>query len=100
MASYYIVRRAPGPAWKTGVPLRSQDLWSEHVVYMNELESRGVVVLGGPVGRESDALLVIDAESEQAVEELLARDPWSKAGMRTDVIEPWTILLDGRRREP
>ncbi len=51
-------------------------------------------------GPEWDAsvILVIEAESEDAVHETLARDPWSETHLRTDTVEPWTIRLDGRRR--
>ena len=42
---------------------------------------------------------VIHAESDQAVRDLFATDPWWVNGMLTPVsIERWTILLDGRGR--
>jgi uncharacterized protein YciI len=98
MASYFVVRRTPGPAWNPSLPMQSQALWTEHVAFMNRLESEGFIVLGGPVGREGDALLVVDAASEDAVVERLAQDPWTETRLRTDRIEPWTILLDSRAR--
>lgn len=98
MPNYFLVRRRPGPAWKPSLPLQSQPLWAEHVAYMNELEAEGFIVLGGPVGDGGDALLVIDAPSKEAVIDRLASDPWTESRLRTDSIEPWTILLDSRSR--
>ena len=40
---------------------------------------------------------VVEAESEQAVRDLFATDPWWINGMLRPVrIERWTIVLDGR----
>jgi uncharacterized protein YciI len=44
-----------------------------------------------------EILLVIDADSEDAIRARLAWDPWSDAGLLEIVrVEPWTILLDSR----
>ena len=98
MADYFLVRRRPGPAWNPSVPLRSQELWEAHAAYMDRLEAEGVIVLGGPVGTEGDALLVVDAATEEDVTALLNEDPWTRKQLRTDSIELWTILLDSRSR--
>jgi hypothetical protein len=43
-------------------------------------------------------LHAVCAPSEEAVRQRLAEDNWAKNGMLTITgIEPWTILLDGRR---
>jgi uncharacterized protein YciI len=66
---------------------------------MEALTADGFVVLGGPLGDGEEVLLVIDAESEEAVRARLASDPWSDAGLLAIArVEPWAILLDGRRR--
>jgi hypothetical protein len=41
---------------------------------------------------------VVEAESEDAIRERLAHDPWSGSHLEIGAIEPWTIRLDGRRR--
>jgi hypothetical protein len=64
---------------------------------MDALVESGFVLLGGPLGDEHRVVLVIDAESEDAVREILARDPWDQSHLRIDSIERWTIRLDGRR---
>ena len=94
----FAVRRKKGPAWNASLPMQSQPLWAEHVEYMNALESEGVIVLGGPVGDEGDALLVFDAPAREDVVARLSADPWTSARLRSDTIEPWTILLDSRSK--
>jgi len=78
--------------------MREQRRWKEHADFMEALVAEGLVVLGGLIGSGGDALLLIDAASEGAVRARLAADPWTEAGFLTITrVEPWTILLDGRR---
>ena len=66
---------------------REQDGWDRHATFMDQLVDEGFVLLGGPVG--DGALLVIAAETEDAVRERLARDPWKPSGhLRTAAVEP------------
>ncbi len=77
--------------------MREQALWREHADFMNALVAAGFVVLGGPLGRGEEVLLVIESSSTEAVRERLGEDPWSEAGLlEVARVEPWTILLDGR----
>jgi hypothetical protein len=79
--------------------MRSQARWTEHAAFMNALATEGFVVLGGPLGSGEEVLLVIDAVSEDVVRRRLAADPWSESGLlEIDRVEPWTILLDSRRK--
>jgi uncharacterized protein YciI len=95
---YYLVRRERGPAWDHSRARREQDGWDEHARFMDGLVDDGVVVLGGPVG-EGDgegALVVFDAESEEAIRARLADDPWGEDMLVTEGIDPWNVLLRGR----
>jgi len=60
---------------------------------MNELDEVGFIVVGGPLAGERRTVLVVQAESEQAVRDTLARDPWSETHLEIDTIEPWSIRL-------
>ncbi len=62
---------------------------------MDALADDGFVILGGPLGDgEEEFLLIIAAESEQAIEVLLADDPWTPLRLlRTASVERWEILL-------
>ena len=97
MADYYLVREGHGPAWDAARSRREQDGWDGHAQFMDALVEEGVIVLGGPVGEDldRDALLLVDLESEAAVRERLAADPWMESVLHMVSIEPWTVWLRG-----
>jgi hypothetical protein len=66
---------------------------------MDALVEDGFVILGGPLGDgEKKFLLIMAAESEQAIEVRLADDPWTPLGLlRIAWVERWEILLDARQ---
>jgi len=94
---FLVVLRQAGPAWNPSVPLEEQSGWEEHAAFMDALVEMGFIVLGGPLveGRVAHA---IEADSEEEIRGVLARDPWSDTHLVVERIEPWTIRLDGRAR--
>jgi len=75
--------------------MREQQAWSEHAAFMNGLAASRFIVLGGPLGDGERVLHVVEAESERAVRERFAHDPWERMSLlRTDSVEPWDVLLD------
>ncbi len=101
MADYFLVTRAWGPAWDRTRPRRGQDGWDEHAAFMDALVDEGFVELGGPVGDVDTgrALLVVRAESEEAVRERLAADPWPAELLTIESVEPWSVWLRPRPTE-
>ncbi len=95
---FHVVVRRSGPEWKAGASLEQQAGWEDHARFMDGLVDAGFIVLGGPLADEDRVIHAVEAESEAAVRETLARDPWSETHLRIDAIDPWTIRLDGRRR--
>ena len=63
---------------------------------MDGLVDDGFIVLGGPLADEFRVVEAIDAESVEAVQATLARDPWNETHLQLESITPWTIRLDGR----
>ena len=94
---FFVVTRRSGPQWDASRPLEEQSDWPAHASFMDGLVDEGFVVLGGPLADEHRVVLVVQAESEDAIRATLARDPWSETHLRIDTIDPWTIRLDGRR---
>jgi hypothetical protein len=97
----YLVDRPNGPEWIDGKDARDQPLWDEHAEFMDRLFDAGHVVLGGRLRDETGALLVMDADSEDHVRELLAPDPWciERDMLRIGGVRPWKIFLDARNRQ-
>lgn len=94
---YLVVLRRSGPAWDASLPMEEQSGWPAHAAYMDGLVTAGFVVLGGPLADEHRVVLAVDADSEDEVRVTLARDPWSGTHLVVDIVEAWTIRLDGRR---
>lgn len=100
MPMFHVVVLRSGPEWRRDRPLEEQTGWEVHAAFMDELVEQGFIVLGGPLGDEQRVVHAVEAESEQAVRKTLARDPWSGSHLVVDVVEPWTIRLDGRSTSP
>jgi len=77
--------------------LEEQADWLAHASFMDELVDAGFIILGGPLADEHKVVLVVEAESPDAVLGTLGRDPWSGSHLVVDTIDSWTIRLDGRR---
>jgi uncharacterized protein YciI len=93
----HVVRLQRGGPWDWSRDMREQADWDEHASFMDALVDAGFVVLGGPLEGDREVLLIVEAESEDAIRERLAEDPWAATGMlRPARIERWTVLLDGR----
>ena len=71
---------------------------ARHAAFMDGLVEDGFIILGGPLADEHRVLHAVEAESEDAVRATFARDPWSETHLHIDMIEPWTLRLDGRSR--
>jgi hypothetical protein len=93
---FFVVQRRSGPRYDRSRPLEEQSDWPAHASFMDGLVDAGFVVLGGPLADEHRVVLVVSAESEDAVRDTLARDPWSGTHLLVDSVDGWTIRLDGR----
>ena len=97
----FLVERVPGDEWEQGVDTREQQLWDEHAAFMDGLFERGLIRLAGPIiDGEGEALTVMEGESEAALRELLAADPWCRERdiLRVGRIRGWRIFLDATAR--
>jgi uncharacterized protein YciI len=95
--TFHVVLRRSGPRWDPTKPMEQQSAWAEHAEYMDRLVTDGFIVLGGPLADEHHVVLVVEAPSEDVVRRTLGADPWSESHLVVDVVESWTIRLDGRR---
>ena len=96
--AHYVVRLRRGGPWDWSRDMREQVGWDEHARFMDGLVDAGFVLLGGPLEGDREVLWIVEAESEDAIRERLAEDPWSERGMLQPLrVERWTVLLDGRR---
>jgi uncharacterized protein YciI len=93
MATFLVLLLRSGPEWDAAKPMEEQAEWDAHAAFMDGLVERGFLVLGGPLADEYRVVMVVEADSEEAVRAELARDPWHETHLVVDRIEPWTIRL-------
>jgi hypothetical protein len=93
---FHVVLHRSGPEWDGTRALEEQSGWAEHASFKDGLVDAGFIVLGGPLADEYRTVHAVEAESEDAVRDTFARDPWSETHLRIDAIDPWTIWLDAR----
>ncbi len=66
----------------------------DHLAYMRSLHEKGTVVLAGPVGDGSGAMVVLQAGSEDEAAEVVKNDPYTAAGVGVDhVLRPWNVVV-------
>lgn len=98
MKNTFMILWGPGPAWVEGKTVRQQPYWQEHADFMDRLFENGSVVLGGPFVDATGSLLIVEAESEQEVADLVRSDPF----VLHDIfvlrsLKQWQLFLDARR---
>jgi uncharacterized protein YciI len=93
---FLVLLRHCGPEWDLARPMEQQSKWQEHAQYMDELVDSGVIALGGPLD-DVRVVLAVEADSEETVRDLLARDPWSDTHLVLDTVDAWRLRLDGRK---
>jgi hypothetical protein len=94
---FFVVLRRSGPEYDHALPLEQQSGWEAHANFMDKLVESRFIVLGGPLADERRIVLAVEADSEDAVGETLARDPWDRTHLVIESVDGWTIRLDGRK---
>ena len=66
----------------------------DHLAYLQSLLEEGTVVLAGPIGDGTGAMMVLRAASEEAARRVVERDPYTAAGVGVDhVLRPWNVVV-------
>jgi hypothetical protein len=99
MRLFLVTLHRSGPSYDPSLALEEQTGWAEHAAFMDGLVGTGFVVLGGPLEDGHRVVLAVEAESADVVRRTLAEDPWHASHLVVDSVEPWTIRLDGTRRQ-
>jgi uncharacterized protein YciI len=108
----FVVIREQGPGWDRSRAMREQDYWPDHVDFVNRIVDEGRMLLGGPLGEVDQdgksvdptepvgavgtyrTLIVVKADNERELTELMDDDPWSKHRvLDTQAIYRWEMLV-------
>jgi len=69
----------------------------DHLAYLQSLLEEGTVVLAGPVGDGSGAMMVLQVASEQEARRVITNDPYTAAGVGVDhVLRPWNVVISAQ----
>ena len=94
MKRLFAAIRSHGPAWQAPRSMEDQEDLEAHASFMNALEKKGFILLGGPLEGTNEVLLLIRATSADEIVERLSADPWSSRDiLRISRIMPWTLRL-------
>jgi uncharacterized protein YciI len=94
MSHVFAVMRSYGPPYVRGQPLEKQRDWEAHRIFMNDLQAKGLVRLGGPLEEREDVLLIFRVKCREDVERILADDPWTRLGILcTTRISAWDVRI-------
>ena len=65
-----------------------------HLDYMRGLHAQGRVLMAGPIGQGTGAIVVYEAADEAEVHDLVGRDPYSQEGVLVDVsVREWHVVI-------
>jgi uncharacterized protein YciI len=68
-----------------------------HLAYLQSLHEKGTVVLAGPVGDGSGAMMVLKVSSEEEAGRVIKGDPYTANGVGVDhVLRPWNVVVPGQ----
>jgi uncharacterized protein YciI len=95
---FHVILRQSGLEFDPARPLEEQTGWGDHAAFMDSLVEQGHIVLGGPLPNGCVAH-AFEADSEDEVRAIWARDPWHQSHLVLESVEPWDIRLDGRERD-
>jgi uncharacterized protein YciI len=98
MKNTFVVISSAGPKREQSKGTREQPLWNEHAAFIDQLVAEGFILMGGPLVDESGAMLIVNADDENAVREKLKDDPWYRHGiLKLESVKRWQVFIDGRK---
>jgi len=73
---------------------RRQEVRPKHREYLRGKLESGKVLMAGPFGDDSGAIIIYQAEDISEVQEMLTNDPFAQNGVIVDsTIKPWKIVM-------
>jgi uncharacterized protein YciI len=66
----------------------------DHLAYLQSLHENGTLVLAGPVGDGSGAMMVLKVGSEEEAARVIENDPYTVAGVGVGhVLRAWNVVI-------
>ncbi len=98
MKNTFVAFSSAGSNRDSSKDTRQQPFWDEHAAFIDQLVEDGFILMGGPLVDEGGSLLIINAEDENEVREILKNDPWAQHGiLKLESVKRWQIFIDARK---
>lgn len=73
---------------------RRQDVRPKHREYLSGLVEQGKVLMSGPFGDDSGAIVIYDVADLSEAQELMANDPFAQNGIIVDAtVKTWKVVM-------
>jgi uncharacterized protein len=96
MKSTFVIISSAGPNRDRSKGTREQPFWDEHAAFIDQLAAEDFILMGGPLVDEGGAMLIVNADDENAVREKLMDDPWYTHGiLKLESVKRWQVFIDG-----
>jgi uncharacterized protein YciI len=90
----FVIEYAPGPAWRTGVPMNRQAL-GPHAAYWTRLAREGRAIGAGPFLDIDGGMAMVSAASIEEARAVVAADPAITSGVFVAQLHPWSPRIRG-----
>jgi len=94
---YQVVIYTPGEKWDDKKAFQEQPAIDEHVKYLESLQGKGHLRLGGPFLDGAGGLVVLQGVKPEQAKEIVAADPAVKAGTLSGKTHPWLVPLHAEK---
>lgn len=99
-ASWFVMRASPGPALKDSDSVFAHPGFTEHVAFLERLNSRGLLIAAGPLPEEPGSgmtIIRVPAGDDVDVRDLATRDDLSVVqGVLCVEVSPWAVKFTGQ----
>ena len=89
----FVILYEAGPAWRTGLPMREQDLRA-HFYYVRALDEAGKVSAAGALGADG-GLIVLQPTTAAEAARIMREDPAVSAGVFVGRVAPFSPRFVG-----
>ena len=90
-AVYHTVLYSPGVSWDERFSFHDQVGAREHLTYLETLQRRGVLAMGGPFLDDTGCLTVLQGLSPDQARLLAYADPAVRFGLLEAEVRPWLV---------
>ena len=92
----FMIHMVPTAQFAATPGAERQEILRQHLRFLAELDRRGILFASGPLDRDTsgdviEGMSIIAAPSRDAAAQIMAEEPFARAGMRTNTVRSWSL---------